>query len=36
MVRLRSEKNGRQHIQELVNRFFDDAEFRIRDHEVSL
>ncbi|KAI9263980.1 hypothetical protein EDC94DRAFT_517723, partial [Helicostylum pulchrum] len=36
MVHLRAEGQGKLYIQELVNRFFDDAEVRIRGHGVSL
>lgn len=35
MVRLRAETHGKIYIQELVNRFFEDAEERIRLHGVS-
>jgi cytochrome b pre-mRNA-processing protein 3 len=35
MVHLRAEGQGKLYIQELVNRFFEDAECRIRDHGVS-
>jgi cytochrome b pre-mRNA-processing protein 3 len=35
MVRLRAETNGKVYIQELVNRFFEDTEERIRLHGVS-
>ncbi|OZJ05719.1 hypothetical protein BZG36_01436 [Bifiguratus adelaidae] len=35
MVRLRAEKHSKVYIQELVNRFFDDTEQRIRDHGIS-
>ncbi|KAI9311741.1 ubiquinol-cytochrome C chaperone-domain-containing protein [Dichotomocladium elegans] len=35
MVRLRGEKNGRLYIQELVNRLFEDAEDRIRKHDIT-
>ncbi|KAH8554097.1 hypothetical protein BGW37DRAFT_243279 [Umbelopsis sp. PMI_123] len=34
MVRLRAEDHGKIYIQELVNRFFEDAEERIRSHGV--
>jgi cytochrome b pre-mRNA-processing protein 3 len=34
MVRLRAEDHGKIYIQELVNRFFEDAEERIRLHGV--
>lgn len=34
MVRLRAEDHGKMYIQELVNRFFEDAEERIRLHGV--
>ncbi|KAL1930393.1 hypothetical protein VTP01DRAFT_10555 [Rhizomucor pusillus] len=34
MVRLRAEKNGKLLIQELVNRLFEDAEDRIRAHDI--
>ncbi|KAI9288934.1 hypothetical protein BC943DRAFT_272319, partial [Umbelopsis sp. AD052] len=34
MVRLRAEDHGKIYIQELVNRFFEDAEDRIRSHGV--
>lgn len=36
MVRLRAEKNGKLLIQELVNRLFEDAEDRIRAHDVNV
>lgn len=36
MVRLRAEKNGKLLIQELVNRLFEDAEDRIRAHDVNI
>lgn len=36
MVRLRAEDHGKIYIQELVNRFFEDAEERIRLHGVRL
>ncbi|KAI8055038.1 ubiquinol-cytochrome C chaperone-domain-containing protein [Syncephalis plumigaleata] len=35
MVRLRPEKHGKAYAQELVNRFFEDIEDRIRAHGVS-
>lgn len=35
MVHLRAEGQGKLYIQEVVNRFFEDAEARIRDHGVS-
>ncbi|KAG2234242.1 hypothetical protein INT48_001961 [Thamnidium elegans] len=35
MVHLRAEGQGKLYIQELVNRFFDDAEVRIRGHGIS-
>ncbi|KAL1915749.1 uncharacterized protein VTP21DRAFT_6508 [Calcarisporiella thermophila] len=35
MVRLRAEGSGKSFTQELVNRFFDDAEKRIRAHGIS-
>ncbi|KAG2180580.1 hypothetical protein INT44_003584 [Umbelopsis vinacea] len=35
MVRLRAEDHGKIYIQELVNRFFEDAEDRIRSHGVT-
>ncbi|KAI9365270.1 hypothetical protein BD770DRAFT_313491, partial [Pilaira anomala] len=35
MVHLRAEGQGKLYIQELVNRFFEDAEIRIRAHGVS-
>jgi hypothetical protein len=35
MVHLRAEGQGKLYIQELVNRFFEDAEGRIRQHGVS-
>ncbi|KAI7894069.1 uncharacterized protein EV154DRAFT_500062 [Mucor mucedo] len=35
MVHLRAEGHGKLYIQEVVNRFFEDAEARIRDHGVS-
>ncbi|CAO3673125.1 unnamed protein product [Umbelopsis vinacea] len=35
MVRLRAEDHGKIYIQELVNRFFEDAEERIRLHGVT-
>ncbi|CAO3647138.1 unnamed protein product [Mucor fragilis] len=35
MVHLRAEGQGKLYIQELVNRFFEDAEARIRDHGIS-
>lgn len=34
MVRLRADSNGKMLIQELVNRLFEDAEARIREHDV--
>ncbi|KAI8148891.1 ubiquinol-cytochrome C chaperone-domain-containing protein [Fennellomyces sp. T-0311] len=34
MVRLRGEKNGKVYIQEVVNRFFDDAEHRMRKYGI--
>ena len=36
MVHLRAEGNGKLYIQELVNRFFEDAEDRIRSHGVNI
>lgn len=36
MVRLRAEDHGKIYIQELVNRFFEDAEDRIRSHGVCI
>ncbi|KAI9476087.1 MAG: ubiquinol-cytochrome C chaperone-domain-containing protein [Benjaminiella poitrasii] len=35
MVHLRAEKQGKLYIQELVNRFFEDSEARIREHGIS-
>lgn len=35
MVHLRAEGQGKLYTQELVNRFFEDAEARIRDHGIS-
>lgn len=35
MVHLRAEGQGKLYIQELVNRFFEDAEVKIREHGVS-
>ena len=35
MVRLRPEQHGRIYTQELVNRFFEDVEDRVRAHGVS-
>ncbi|KAL0075239.1 ubiquinol-cytochrome C chaperone-domain-containing protein [Phycomyces blakesleeanus] len=35
MVRLRAEGNGKLYTQELVNRFFDDAEDKIREYGIS-
>ncbi|KAG0736343.1 hypothetical protein G6F57_007556 [Rhizopus arrhizus] len=35
MVHLRAEGNGKLYIQELVNRFFEDAEDRIRSHGIT-
>ncbi|KAI9243940.1 ubiquinol-cytochrome C chaperone-domain-containing protein [Sporodiniella umbellata] len=35
MVHLRAESNGKIYIQELVNRFFEDAEDRIRAHGIT-
>lgn len=35
MVRLRAEDHGKLYIQELVNRFFEDAEEKMRLHGVS-
>lgn len=35
MVHLRAEGQGKLYIQELVNRFFEDAEIRIRDHGIT-
>ncbi|OBZ84234.1 Ubiquinol-cytochrome-c reductase complex assembly factor 1 [Choanephora cucurbitarum] len=35
MVHLRAEGHGKLYIQELVNRFFEDAEARIRDHGIT-
>lgn len=35
MVHLRAEKQGKLYTQELVNRFFEDAEARIRDHGIT-
>jgi cytochrome b pre-mRNA-processing protein 3 len=34
MVHLRAEKRGKLYTQELVNRLFEDAEARIREHGV--
>jgi cytochrome b pre-mRNA-processing protein 3 len=34
MVRLRPEKHGKAYTQELVNRFFEDVEERIRSHGI--
>lgn len=36
MVRLRADDNGKMLIQELVNRLFEDAEARIREHDVRM
>ena len=36
MVHLRAEGQGKLYIQELANRFFEDAEVRIRDHGVNM
>lgn len=36
MVRLRADDNGKMLIQELVNRLFEDAEARIREHDVRI
>ncbi|CDS03299.1 hypothetical protein LRAMOSA00701 [Lichtheimia ramosa] len=35
MVRLRADSNGKMLIQELVNRLFEDAEARIREHDIT-
>ncbi|KAI7866031.1 ubiquinol-cytochrome C chaperone-domain-containing protein [Spinellus fusiger] len=35
MVRLRAEDNGKLYIQEIVNRFFDDTEDKIREYGIS-
>ncbi|KAI8081878.1 ubiquinol-cytochrome C chaperone-domain-containing protein [Gilbertella persicaria] len=35
MVHLRAEGQGKLYIQELVNRFFEDAEARIREHGIT-